>query len=59
MALEWRVRARTAGGEDYDNRYCGIFVVREGRIREVREYLDSGYAARKLVDGLTRLPNFG
>jgi ketosteroid isomerase-like protein len=33
------------------NRYCGIFVVREGRIREVREYLDSGYAARKLFAG--------
>jgi uncharacterized protein len=48
VALEWRVRARTAAGEDYDNRYCGIFVVRDGMIAEVREYLDSGYAARKL-----------
>jgi ketosteroid isomerase-like protein len=48
VALEWRVRAKTAGGDDYDNRYCGIFVVRDGRIQEVREYFDSAYAARVL-----------
>jgi ketosteroid isomerase-like protein len=48
VALEWRVQARTAAGEDYDNSYCGIFVVRDGRIAEVREYLDSDYARRKL-----------
>jgi ketosteroid isomerase-like protein len=48
VALEWRVRARTVGGDDYDNEYCGIFVVRDGRIQAVREYLDSRYAARTL-----------
>jgi uncharacterized protein len=48
VALEWRVRARTAGGADYDNAYCGIFTVRDSRISSVREYLDSGYAARTL-----------
>jgi ketosteroid isomerase-like protein len=48
VALEWRVRAKTPAGADYDNSYCGIFVVREGRIAEIREYLDSGYAARVL-----------
>jgi ketosteroid isomerase-like protein len=48
VALEWRVRARTAGGADYDNAYCGIFTVRDGRISSVREYLDSAYAARTL-----------
>lgn len=48
-ALEWRVRARTAAGEDYENSYCGIFVVRDGLIASVREYLDSGYAARVLA----------
>lgn len=45
------MRAKTPRGEDYDNRYCGIFVVREGRIQEFREYLDSGYAARVLFPG--------
>jgi uncharacterized protein len=48
VALEWRVRARTARGAEYDNAYCGIFTVGGGRISAVREYLDSGYAARTL-----------
>lgn len=48
VALEWRVRATTAGGLDYDNHYCGIFIVRDGQIAEVREYLDTAYAARTL-----------
>jgi uncharacterized protein len=52
VALEWRVRARSAGGEDYDNEYCGIFEVREGRIAAVREYFDSRYAARVLFPDL-------
>jgi uncharacterized protein len=48
VALEWRVQAKTARGDDYDNRYCGIFAIRDGRIQEVREYFDSAYAARVL-----------
>jgi ketosteroid isomerase-like protein len=48
VVVEWRVHARTPAGAAYDNAYCGIFVVRGGRIGEVREYLDSGYAARVL-----------
>jgi hypothetical protein len=48
VAVEWRVRARTARGGDYANAYCGLFVVRDGRIAEVREYLDTAYAARTL-----------
>lgn len=48
VVLEWRVRARTARGTDYANAYCGVFVVRDGRIAEVREYLDTAYAARTL-----------
>ena len=48
VALEWRVRARTPHGGEYANAYCGLFVVRDGRIAEVREYLDTAYAARTL-----------
>jgi len=48
VVLEWRVRARTAGGAEYANAYCGLFTVRDGRIAEVREYLDTQYAARTL-----------
>jgi uncharacterized protein len=44
--LEWRVRAiGAATGKPYDNSYAGVFVVRDGRIVEVREYLDSLHAA--------------
>lgn len=47
--LEWRVRGVAAAtGLDYDNEYCGVFVIRDGRIAEVREYLDSLHAARTL-----------
>ena len=47
--LEWRVRGiASATGRDYDNAYCGVFRVRDGRITEVREYLDSLHAAQVL-----------
>lgn len=48
VVLEWTVRARGAAGDEYDNRYCGIFVVRDGRIAEAREYLDTEHARRVL-----------
>jgi ketosteroid isomerase-like protein len=48
VALEWKVRARSAAGADYRNHYCGIFVVADGRIAAIREYLDSEYAERVL-----------
>jgi ketosteroid isomerase-like protein len=54
VVLEWRVRATTAAGEPYDNEYCGVFVVRDDHIHEVREYLDTRYAARLLYPELTR-----
>jgi ketosteroid isomerase-like protein len=41
--LEWRVRARTAAGRDYDNRYLGIFEVADDQITSVREYTDTAY----------------
>ncbi|MFC4949637.1 nuclear transport factor 2 family protein [Pseudonocardia sp. GCM10023141] len=47
--LEWSVRGRGAAtGLDYANEYCGVFVVRDGRISEVREYLDTHHAAQVL-----------
>lgn len=48
VALEWHVSARNAAGEPYENDYCGIFIIRDGKITTVREYLDSRYAARVL-----------
>lgn len=47
--LEWRVRGTaSATGLAYDNAYCGVFRMRDGRIAEVREYLDSLHAAQVL-----------
>jgi uncharacterized protein len=47
--LEWRVSGIAAAtGEAYDNSYCGVFVIRDGRIAEVREYLDSLHVAQVL-----------
>jgi uncharacterized protein (TIGR02246 family) len=44
--LEWHVQGVAAAtGLPYDNDYCGVFVVREGQIAEVREYLDSLHVA--------------
>jgi hypothetical protein len=44
--LEWRVTGiASATGRGYDNSYCGVFVIRDGQIAEVREYLDSQHVA--------------
>lgn len=43
--LEWQVRGiASATGLAYDNAYCGVFVIRDGHIAEVREYLDTLHA---------------
>lgn len=41
--LEWRVRARTTAGREYDNRYLAIFEVADDQITAVREYTDTSY----------------
>jgi uncharacterized protein (TIGR02246 family) len=47
--LEWRVTGESAAtGLPYDNEYCGVFVIRDGRIAAVREYLDSLHVADTL-----------
>jgi ketosteroid isomerase-like protein len=46
VTLEWTSRARTAGGEPYENFCIGVFTVRDGRIVAVREYMDTQYAHR-------------
>ena len=52
--LEWRVRAiGTATGKPYDNSYAGVFVIRDGWIVEVREYLDSLHTAEVIYGAVT------
>jgi len=48
VALEWITRGRTATGNDYENFYSAIFVVRQERIQAVREYTDTLYAKNVL-----------
>ena len=42
---ETNLRARAIDGRDYDNHYCFVFEFRGGRIREIREHVDTAYAA--------------
>jgi ketosteroid isomerase-like protein len=48
VCAEVSITARTAGGDDYRNQYHFAFGIRDGRIAEVREYVDTLYAERKL-----------
>jgi uncharacterized protein (TIGR02246 family) len=45
VVLEWTSRARTADDRPYENDCIGVFTVRDGRIRAVREYMDTLYAS--------------
>jgi hypothetical protein len=52
--LEWQVTGTaSATGRPYANDYCGVFVIRDGRIAEVREYLDTLHAAETLFPAAT------
>jgi ketosteroid isomerase-like protein len=48
VCVEMTLEARTARGEHYLNHYHFAFRLRNGRICEVREHLDTLYAQRKL-----------
>jgi ketosteroid isomerase-like protein len=41
VVLEQHFEATLAGGGRYENDYCFVFVVRDGLIAEVREYMDT------------------
>jgi uncharacterized protein (TIGR02246 family) len=49
VALQWTSRARTLDGSPYENHCIGVFTVRDGSIRAVREYMDTHYAYRALA----------
>jgi uncharacterized protein len=44
VVLQWTSRARTLDGRPYENDCIGVFTIRDGRIQEVREYMDTLYA---------------
>jgi uncharacterized protein len=43
---EWNTRAQTRSGHSYDQHCLAVFTIRDGRIAEVREYLDTLHAHR-------------
>jgi len=47
---EMEIRGRTQAGEAYENAYVFVFTLRDDRIVEVHEHLDTLYAQRKLFD---------
>jgi uncharacterized protein (TIGR02246 family) len=44
VVVEWTSRARNRAGEPYENFCIGVFIVRDGKIQAVREYMDTLYA---------------
>ena len=41
VVVEGKGQARSKAGLDYNNDYCLVFEVRDGKIQQVRQYLDS------------------
>jgi ketosteroid isomerase-like protein len=48
VIVEWEGDALTSAGEKYNNQYCFIFRMRDGRISEVTEYFCNVLADRVL-----------
>ena len=51
IVLQWTSRARTRDGRPYENGCIGVFTIREDRIQEVREYMDTLYASEVAFSG--------
>jgi uncharacterized protein len=50
VVVEMRYRATVVNGRPYDNRYCFLFDVEDGRVRRVREHMDT-LAGQKQIFG--------
>ena len=48
MVVEFEGNAVTASGEQYNNQYCMVFTMRDGKIRQVNEYFCTILADRVL-----------
>ena len=46
-----RGEVKTVRGEDYNNSYCFVLTMRDGKIVELREYMDTALAEARLVMG--------
>ena len=41
VVVQFEGEGRTKDGRDYNNRYCSVFRIADGRITRIREYLDT------------------
>lgn len=48
VVVQYRGEVRTQSGEAYDNHYCMVYRVADGRLRSVTEYMDTDLACRVL-----------
>jgi len=48
VVVQCQGAVQTRSGEAYDNHYCLVFRVRDGRLQEVTEYMDTDLACRVL-----------
>ncbi len=51
VILELTNRSETVAGRAYENDYCFVFDVEDGKIRAIREYVDTERAAAILGSG--------
>jgi ketosteroid isomerase-like protein len=50
VVFEQRMRARTVNGRSYDNRYCFVFEMQDGKVKVIREYMDT-HAGHRMIFG--------
>jgi uncharacterized protein len=50
VAEQARGKARTKDGKDYNNTYCRVWRITEGKIRSMHEYLDTELVRTRLLD---------
>lgn len=51
VVVEERMRATLVNGRRYDLSYCFVFVVMDGRIAQVREYMDTRSGWQQMFGG--------
>ncbi len=50
VVVEMRHRSEGLNGKRYETDHCVVFELRGGRIQAVREYIDSLYLQRQMID---------
>ncbi|MGI0149972.1 MAG: nuclear transport factor 2 family protein, partial [Thermoplasmata archaeon] len=50
VAAEVKIKGKSAKGRDYDNHYHFLFEIKNGKVKGVKEYVDTLYAQRVLFE---------